>query len=61
MVELQPKDILSIDLECFTRFALNDAKEGKDKKQEYIFSKTNKKIMSTRLFHIAREKSCDYL
>ena len=30
MVELQPKDILSIDLECFTRFALKDAKEGKD-------------------------------
>ena len=30
MVELQPKDILSIDLECFTRFALNNAKEGRD-------------------------------
>jgi len=30
MVELQPKDIPSIDLEYFTRFALNDAKEGGD-------------------------------
>ena len=30
MVELQPKDILSIDLECFTRFALSDGKEGRD-------------------------------
>ena len=28
--ELQPKDILSIDLECSTRFALNDEKEGTD-------------------------------
>ena len=30
MVELQPKDILSIDLERFTRFALNDTQEGED-------------------------------
>ena len=29
MEELQPKDILSIDLECFARFALNNTKEGK--------------------------------
>ena len=28
--ELQPKDILSIDLECLARFALNNTKEGED-------------------------------
>ena len=40
MVELQPKDIPSIDLEYFTRFALNDAKEGRDL------------IFTGKLFHI---------
>ena len=30
MIGLQPKEILSIDLECSTRFALKDEKEGRD-------------------------------
>ena len=30
MVELQPIDILAIDLECCARFALNHAREGGD-------------------------------
>ena len=29
LVDLEPKDTLSIYLECCTRFAINDAKEGR--------------------------------
>ena len=40
IVELQPKDILSMNVGCFTRLALNDVKEGRVL------------IFTGRLFHV---------